>query len=389
MKRVTWHLALVSGACLIAGCGLATVREAAPPSATGEGASAQAAAPSAKDWTDALQPLRLYLARNYLTGGPWMVDLLPAEEVRKALRKEYVFHAARETVFHSYNLRTFCYEISRATGKRFIWIPDDGVDYLKECGDFGVFNSPLESGPMRNTEQGRVCRRSLGSVLQCLVTHLPNLDPPEEKEQNSVWAAWVGRDRIYLVRLPRAHPPEAAAETPPAGESKAAPPATYRPVDALAPPDSDDPLDYFFDTEVVLPSGGEGKAVLKAALPSLREQERLFGRACRVGDGRLAGRYRRWASWLTQGTGMTVTWHTAPTDAWNRDAYEANPDVSKEGPANGSAPSQTTSAARLMWRIINDATECGVARQEPDREIWAGLITEKGFVFLLLPSLYW
>lgn len=380
MRRATWCPVLILGACLVAGCGRTAARDEDAAFAGGEPGAA------AKDWTAALQPLRLYLPLNFLTGSPWMIDVFSARDVKEELEREYVFHAEGERALHSYNLRTFCYEIVRATGKRLVWIDDLEVDCPKEYGDWGVYDSPLERGPVWKTEYGRMCRRSLGSVLQCLVTHLPNLGPPEDKERNSVWTAWVGRDRIYLVRLPRAQPSEVPAETPPTNAATVR--TTYKTASAAEPPESDEPVLYVLDTEIVLPHGKEGAAIPKAALPSLAAQETLLGRQCRVGGVDVGG-YEKWASWLARGTGMTVTWHPAPTNARHRNDYETPVGTSEEEAADDGVPPRTASAAEVLWCVLGDATECGVAREEPDREIWVGLITEKGFVFLLLPSPYW
>jgi hypothetical protein len=208
-----------------------------------------------------------------------------------------------------------------------------------------------------------------------------------------LWTAWLGRDCIYLVRLPRAQPATPPPET--------SPPATPR----VAEGDSDkaahaSPSDASFreegiiDIKVILPRDEVSGEVLKAAIPSASTQPERIRREVHIDY--YPHSLEEYSKALALSTNLTVTWYPDPSkdkesDKIYRAQFYYGPNSVAVTSSRGTPTKEEVWATQgsLMRKFIADATENGMGYEEPDRQVWVALLTDKGFIFLMLPNPFW
>lgn len=407
MSRVGWCVAVFC--CLCVGAGCRSVVSQARDSAPGglglgpwrevkafrdpyqEGVPAQTVpVQTVPVQTVPVQSVRLYLPHNFLAFGPWPVNVFCGSEAEAALDHEYVFRAEREFALgRSYTVRSLCIEIERATGKRLVWMPEPGADLLASRGRRHVFNSPLQLGPVEETPFGRVCRRPLGAVLSHLAFELTR---NFTQGNDWLWTAWLGRDNIFLVRLPRARETKRERESPPKSSHRT-PDERSGDLTESDAHEADGTPESVMDIPAVLPrSPFNGEVIRPALLPIAAHQERLR-QEVRI----------EWCPnnlWviskeLARSTGLSTIWWPDPATVEPAEKPFGwhsfwNPDASSAGPAKRRPPTVVKRTVKgVLEDLISLATEFGMADEAPDREVWVALLAEDAFFFLMLPDPYW
>lgn len=325
-----------------------------------------------------LVAVTLWVPPNYLSGTPWPLDLLSGRDAEALLRREFTFRAN-----DSYSLAHLCKEVTRVTGKRIVCLPPAAQSFMESEGRRWrtIQLPPLGWADAYGSRRGPLCRLPLHAVLSQLAGAFTQIYRYRAAgdERTYVWTAWMGRDAIFLFRLPGEVPraprrEETAASTKP-GTCGCARPGFLR------------------EIAVVLPRNWPDKgAVMYPALMSRERLEAFLGRELRLDAGTYT--LRSLSGHVERLTGREIVWipEVDSTDkTWQQ--FDAPIVQISTGPAEKqgglSAVTVAMSVSEAMDLLIGNATEMGLGRDPPDREIWAAIVAEKHIILVSVPDPCW
>lgn len=136
---------------------------------------------------------------DFISGEPWPLGLLPRHELQELLRRKFVFKSGNHVT-----VTGLCKEVTRATGIRVEWLPDD--ERMRSAIDgwhYGDVLLPPPSAGKPSSVFGPPCSIPLGLVLEHLVWLCSDAEQNGSLPGDSIWTAWVANDVMLLVRLPR------------------------------------------------------------------------------------------------------------------------------------------------------------------------------------------
>jgi hypothetical protein len=323
-------------------------------------------APSPGREADARPYLRevcVMLPYDPLFGADLEVGLYVQAEARSELLRTYWFrHGER------YGLTQMCKEISRATGRRIVWLPESGEELLKldynRRGDISFPRLCMERrGGYAKAEIGDVLSYALAVLGETPCVGVGSSEP-------GIWTAWLSRDAIYFVLLPRLGPGGVTT-------GKAREFAGMR--------EDGEHCRGLFTSTIVLPSADwNSPAVVEPALMSPDELVTFFRQPLELQEGKY--RYSDLARAVERLMHRSIMWLPRPEwKLWAPKNIDDMPDRELMKPAVPGFPDVGFTVGWALRELITEATEAGLGYESPDREVWAALPVGSKVYFLAFP----
>lgn len=332
----------------------------------------------------------LLVSENFFSGKPWALGLLSSRELQALLGQEFVFKSCNYVT-----VTGLCKEITRATGKRVEWLPDDEklINAINEW-HYGcvTLSSPADGpsglyGPPRSIP--------LGFVLEELVSLCTDAELGAKGLSDSMWTAWVAKDVILLVRLPKKHF-SSAAEV----ESEMRSNLAAETVDATGRGDKRPGLRRativlpYNNLSVIEPSEVSDPNYVAPWLPAAPPPEKQKCKLAEVIDLR-PGSYstRGLAKEIGRASGMAVHWMPEWVDrpragrkfVDHNDRFNIVQPESLDNRQGRSLVSQAPLADALKY-LLGWLTEGGPGYDPPDREVWVAWIADDAIFLISLPG---
>jgi len=342
------------------------------------------------------QQVLLVVATNYLSCEPWPLGLLTERDQHTILRKEFSFKRG------DYSIDGLCKEITRATGKRVEWLPDDreALDALyKEWGETGLCSPP----PSIATEEDRQslasrCSVSLGVVLEHLISRTTDAQLHTESLNRGIWTAWVGNDAIFLVLLPRRIVPQEEFETykaPKGASENKSESAVLRGLYRIAVvlPENNLFAALRPDLETLGPEDLVKLGPWVPAIPPMVEQDAILRRTIRLAQGEYT--VESFAEEIARAAGLAVRWLTpadrplarGPASLLKKPFFQVG-DAADFATLQGIRLNPQLQLGQALGVLLATATEIGVGRKSPDREVWTALVGNNEIFLIQLPDGY-
>jgi len=296
------------------------------------------------------------------------------------LREKFAFK-----VSDSFSIAHLCKEITRVTGKRIVWFPEEAGQRINSY-EYGGASFSLPPPDLWRDEHSlglaSCCRLELGVVLDYALSILssPSLiegvarvsrtaAPFADSDwpYDGVWTAWVGDEAIFFILLPKRIPSIKAAQVP---------------VLERSPSECDikgDPYPLPQLVALVVPSDYESGERLQMAVPSAVDQEALLRERVVLREGKYS--FVGFPEEIARAAGKRLVWLpelSLPTDSRLRlptGIFEA-------------AEGKGQLLGYILARWLAEATEHGVGRSSPDREIWTALVGEDAIFLIMLPDAF-
>lgn len=337
----------------------------------------------------------LVVPEDFISGKPWPLGLLPRRELQALLQQEFVFKSGNHVTISG-----LCKEITRATGKRVEWVPDDEnlLSSINEWNYGDVVLPPPSPGKPSHLF-GAPCSVPLGSVLEHLVWLCTDAENAEQNTNvlgGSIWTVWVAKDVILLVRLPRkrfSSPAEVESEM-----------QSDLSVDIVETSSRGDRSPGLRSATIVLPSNvlagdippSEASDPNDVApwLPAAPPPEKQKCKLAEVVNLR-PGSYdtKGLANEIGRASGMAVHWmpewdnsyELALVEAKDKDRFRIHqPEAMHDRHGSGLAPEVSLEDALnylLAW-----LTEGGPGYDPPDHEVWTAWIADNAIFLISLPD---
>jgi len=304
--------------------------------------------------------IALRVPEDYLVASRYCVNLLSPDEAAAYLRQRLPFRA-----HESYTLHHFCKEVSRATGKRIVWLPESGS--LLACSDIATQWSGLMLPPPGHAAPAigadpQLQHMRVDSVLSYLAQQVSVVDPDMDGTADLLWTVWLGQEAIFLVKMPDGEHLR-AGRSPRQVRKGANVCGKYQLV------------------TVVLPKDDCGKVCTDPDVPTAGRKSSVY--ECNTSVEPRKYSLSELSNLLEDSTGARVSWMpmVRGNPMWNRQWVSLDNALAAKPAAPGSL-----AAGTVVDTIIADATEMGVERLSPDREIWCALEAGDTLLFLMLPA---
>jgi len=297
--------------------------------------------------------------QNYLSGSPWSLNIPFGVEAEAMLHQRMAFRTNPSFAFRPYSVSGLCKEITRVTGKRIVWLPEESERLF--ASEPGLI-IPIPG--KENVSKNGLCEYELHDVLCELVSFLTDMGPDLKLEEAGVWTAWVGYEAIFLVKMP---------------------PANAKAVQRVEQPkqaESGQPCDFCGAVESIAFVVPENRFTGEVTKPDILSANMLKSRLCMRLRFR-SGKYslRTLSDELAQVTGDNVVWRPDPK---NIPKTLRLFDVQIQNV--GAPPGNGLPLAQILDSLGGMATEFGIALDLPDREIWSVVICGDSIMLIMLPG---
>ena len=337
----------------------------------------------------ATQQVSLLVAINFLSGKPWPLGLPREHEQRTLLQTEYSFKRG------DYTSLGLCKEITRATGKRVEWLPDDAeaLEAIKRFWGRGLSLPP----PKVSTEEDRMsvvprCSVSLGRVLEYLVSMSTEAELHTESAKRGYWTAWVAEDAIFLILLPerdrggaKSQSRETSNRSIKRGQENGLVPGLRRA--AIVVP----VIDFVPPGLVPLVPEEEVEPWVPDVL-SPPTQEAKLRRTIELREG--AYSVKSFAEEIARASAKELRWMPYSCKAPGKAQRLVEAPLFNVGSPNGHTSDggvQLEARVELhkaLEELLAYATEIGLGRESPDREVWTALLGEDAIFLIMLPDAF-
>jgi len=331
----------------------------------------------------------LLVSKDPIAGKAYDLGLLPRRNLKALLAREFLFKSGNHV-----SINGLCKEITRATGKRVEWLPDDEKllsDLTKHW--YGDVSLPPPSVGEASAASGPLCFIPFGAVLE----YLASLCTDAERDMNwpdcAIWTAWVASDVILLVRLPKKHfssPDEVRY---------------FSVADRTGAADADSQWSGLKTATVVLPSNSEAGigidpsevadpnwvAPYLPAAPPPREQKSRLAEVVNLRVGSYST--RGLAQEIARASGMAVQWMpmwfersgTGRPFVEHDDRFRVVASDSRDTQHGLALASQVRLEDALAY-LLERITESGPGFNPPDREVWVAWISDNAIFLISLPD---
>jgi len=337
----------------------------------------------------ATQQVSVLVAINYLSGKPWALGLPREHEQRALLRADYSFKRG------DYTILSLCKEITRATGKRVEWLPDDAkaLEAVERYWGQGLsLPPPKVSTKEDRLSLARTCTVSLGRVLDYLVSMSTEAELHTESAKRGYWTAWIAEDAIFLIVLPERHggcaksqSRETSNRTIKRGQENGLVPGLRRA--AIVVPIND------FASPGLVPLVPEEE--VKPWAPDVLSPPAQEAELCRTIELR-EGAYsvKSFAEEVARASAKELRWmpYSCEAPGWGQYLLE-EPLFNVGSPDSHSRDEGVQLEARVelhkaLKKLLAYATEIGLGRESPDREVWTALLGEDAIFLIMLPDAF-
>jgi len=335
------------------------------------------------------QQVSLLVATNYLSGKPWPLGLPREHEQRTLLRAEYSFKRG------DYTILSLCKEITRATGKRVEWLPDDAkaLEVIERFWGRGLSLPP----PKVSTEEDRMslvprCSVSLGRVLEHLVSMSTEAELHTESAKRGYWTAWIAEDAIFLILLPerdgggeKSGSREMSNRASRLGQENGLVPRLRRAAIVV-------PVNDFVPPELVPLVPEKEVKPWEPDVLSPTAQEAELRRTIELREG--AYSVISFAAEVAKASTKELRWIPHSYEAPGRAQRLVKAPLFNVGSLNGHTRDggvQLEARVELhkaLEELLAYATEIGLGRESPDREVWTALLGEDAIFLIMLPDAF-
>ena len=330
-----------------------------------------------------VQLVLVRVAPNYLSFKPWRLGIIEPAEAERFLNREVTLRCG------DYSLTHLCKEISRVTGKRIVWLsePNESIPNWAKMGPITTLPPP-DAGRQIDKGQCIVAVHNLLSYLVSEITIAWHGSLESEASPKSVWTAWMSRDAICLVLLPRRTVPfkDNTALSTPAGQENTRLPQN----------------EAMCFVPVVLPRADMFGEPVQLDLLSAEMTRLSLDALLSIKAGPYS--IRTLSETLQRLTGKDVIWYPPPvppqasdddsqrrvfgtelintTEWW----FSHERDTAPQGDARPVPTSGDVPVKLIIDEITGIATEVGLARRAPDREVWVAVLASEAIIYILLPG---
>jgi len=303
----------------------------------------------------------IWVPLNYLAGSAWPLNIPVGGEAESMLHQRMAFRTNPSFAFRPYTVSGLCKEITRVTGKRIVWLPEESERL------FARIIEPYLTIPIPGIEhvsKNGMCEYELHDVLCELVSLLTNVGLNLKLEEASVWTALVGYDAIFLVKMPLARGKE--------GQHVEVPTQVA----------ADQPCEIWGSVKTVPFVIPENRFTGGITRPDVLSPGALQSRLC-MRLSIVPGKYsfRTLSEELTRVTGDHVVWMPDPKgDKKTLKLFDVQGLV-VDVPSESGLP-----LAEVLDSLGGLATELGIAFDSPDREMWSAVICGDSIMLIMLPG---
>jgi len=319
-----------------------------------------ASTPRSREVADSyLREVGVLVAHRYMGNND--PALLDEAEALQALRKQFWFRGG-----NSYGVAQMAKEITRVTGKRLVWLPEENEMLLRREEYRGGY---LSFPSARTDSRGNLRKAELGRALAFFLGVLDQITrPPGEEGSASIWTAWLSPDAIFIIRLPRDRESRVASppvENKPSRRTEEGYPGLFRTIVVV-------PLPLEWDTDAPR-DPGSGLLSPEAFSDFLGQPLALKEGDCTYGD-LVAG--------VARLTSRQIVWlpevKRTPCRPLGLDELYTFP-MHVRG---------SVDAAFILGYLLGVATETGLGYESPDREVWVALAVGARICFTSFPGLH-
>lgn len=325
----------------------------------------------------ATQRVSLLVAENFLSGKPWSLGLPREHEQRALLQAEYSFKYGDG----DYSILGLCKEITRATGKRVEWLPDDR-NALKAIDRYWGQSVSMPP-PKVSTEEDRMSFAayksiSLGIVLEHLLSMSTYAALEAESANRGYWTAWVGEDAIFLILLPEG---DKASETLQPHETSGC---------AIKQVQEGGLVPGLRRAAIALPIDDFDKPWLPDVL-SPPAQEAELHRTIELKEGKYS--LMAFAEEIARASAKELQWRPYSCEAPGRaqQLVKATSLINVASPnvqAKGWDLESRVELHEALGALLAVATEIGLGRESPDREVWTAILGKDAIFLIMLPDAF-